>query len=463
MTIPLYISSSGGAYEGVVSYSGDYVDYQANLVAGKYYTIRVYGADLNGGTLADPYLTIYNSGGQVSAAVDDSTGYGHDIAIKFGPVNTTGSYDFRVSGDGGAAGTYTFSLYPADGSGSVPYYIASTGGRATGSVQSIDETSMFESSLTAGKTYHITVFGVDHKGGTLTDPQMFIKNPNGNISVINHQGAETSLITESWGYGHDISMDFVPYYTGTYSFGVQGQNGAIGTFSFGISSAGLTGTSGNDVIDGSSGNVTVNGGTGIDTVRVTAPKSDCTVVINSDDTVTLTLANGAKDTLINIQSIQFSDGTVDVDDAAYGKDTIYRFFNTKTGTHFYSSSLREAEYVNQNWAGTYSNEGAAFQTSLPTDDSKYSDVFRFYNTLTGTHFYTISETERDQVIARYPQYQYEGAAFIAMKAPDPGADPIYRFFNTSTGTHFYTANEAEKLQVIGHLPQYQYEGVAFYI
>ena len=32
-----------------------------------------------------------------------------------------------------------------------------------------------------------------------------------------------------------------------------------------------------------------------------------------------------------------------------------------------------------------------------------SPVFRFFNQVTGTHFYTLAAAERDQVLAAYPQ------------------------------------------------------------
>ncbi|MFQ3573077.1 MAG: trypsin-like peptidase domain-containing protein [Thermodesulfovibrionales bacterium] len=42
-----------------------------------------------------------------------------------------------------------------------------------------------------------------------------------------------------------------------------------------------------------------------------------------------------------------------------------------------------------------------------------SPVYRFFNTSTGTHFYTISTAERDHVRNTYPQFRYEGEAFYA--------------------------------------------------
>jgi len=42
-----------------------------------------------------------------------------------------------------------------------------------------------------------------------------------------------------------------------------------------------------------------------------------------------------------------------------------------------------------------------------------SPVYRLYNTRTATHFYTISVAERDSVVALYPWFTPEGVVFYA--------------------------------------------------
>lgn len=89
-------------------------------------------------------------------------------------------------------------------------------------------------------------------------------------------------------------------------------------------------------------------------------------------------------------------------------------------------------------------------------------AYRFLNTRTGAHFYTVSEAERDQVIETLPQFQYEGPAFTVSTTPQDGLLPVYRFFNTATGVHLYTISEAEKAHIQDNLPTYQFEGVAYH-
>jgi uncharacterized protein (DUF1800 family) len=143
-------------------------------------------------------------------------------------------------------------------------------------------------------------------------------------------------------------------------------------------------------------------------------------------------------------------------------DAVYRFYNRETGTHFYTASVSERDEVVRAFA-QFAYEGAAFAAlSQPRADTV--PVFRFYNKKTGTHFYTTSESERDGIIAYYPQFAYEGPAFHAL--PVAGADgrtAVYRFFNKTTGSHFYTASAAERDKVIATYAAFVYEGIAFYV
>lgn len=72
-------------------------------------------------------------------------------------------------------------------------------------------------------------------------------------------------------------------------------------------------------------------------------------------------------------------------------------------------------------------------------------VFRFFDTHNGSHFYTISASERDQTVASRPDLTLEGVGLNAdTPATDPSAAPVFRFFDTRSGSHFYTASTAER-------------------
>jgi uncharacterized protein (DUF1800 family) len=143
-------------------------------------------------------------------------------------------------------------------------------------------------------------------------------------------------------------------------------------------------------------------------------------------------------------------------------DPVYRFYNTATGTHFYTISAAERDNVLLRYP-QFAYEGAAFG-AFSQQVAGSQPVYRFFNTRTGTHFYTISSTERDFVAATYPQYTYEGAAYYALTAA--GTDQrigLYRFYNNATGAHFYTTSTDERDYVVQHYPQYVLEGIAFYV
>lgn len=141
--------------------------------------------------------------------------------------------------------------------------------------------------------------------------------------------------------------------------------------------------------------------------------------------------------------------------------SIYRFFNSATGTHFYSGLKPEVENVLTH-APTFQFEGAAFFEFKRGPGTV--DVMRFFNTDTGTHFYTADSAEAAHIRATLPGFREEGVAYQAHAEAVTGSTALYRFFNTHTGTHFYTADEAEMQSVrVGLAGVMNYEGTAFYV
>jgi hypothetical protein len=140
---------------------------------------------------------------------------------------------------------------------------------------------------------------------------------------------------------------------------------------------------------------------------------------------------------------------------------VFRFFNVKTGSHFYSASLTEANRVAALYYSIYRYEGMAYVADPPKNATP---LYRFFNKTKGSHFYTATVAERDSVIKRLSKtYTYEGVAYNVSAAPATGAVTVYRFLNRKNGTHFYTATEAERDGVRARLSSiYTYEGIAFY-
>lgn len=139
---------------------------------------------------------------------------------------------------------------------------------------------------------------------------------------------------------------------------------------------------------------------------------------------------------------------------------IYRFFNSSTGAHFFTSDAGERDFVIRTYP-VFQYEGVAFY-AYASATAGQSTVFRFFNRATGAHFYTIDQGERDFVSATYPSYQFEGPIWYAQTAAGSGSTPMYRFFNKKTGAHFYTINQAERDFVIATYTDFVYENVAYH-
>jgi VCBS repeat-containing protein len=168
---------------------------------------------------------------------------------------------------------------------------------------------------------------------------------------------------------------------------------------------------------------------------------------------------------------------------------LWRLFNTDTGGHFFTFNRIERDVVLEDLS-QYRLEPNTFEVIAPSraagdsegtepgssggeagtgvlasdKDGEVEAVYRFFNTETGGHFYTLSEAERDFVIDTLPSYRFEGVGFGAYNDPDDrsGLVPVFRFFNTETGGHFYTASEEERDFVLEELPSYRFEDIGFY-
>ena len=192
-------------------------------------------------------------------------------------------------------------------------------------------------------------------------------------------------------------------------------------------------------------------------------------------------ASCATPTTSNPQAVQF--GRFDVafkagmsDWLSHGLKPVYRFYNNQRGTHFFSQSITEKNFISANYP-QFSFENAVFNAYSNPDTVNAtvtrSPVFRFYNSATQSHFYTIDVAEKDAIVAKisagiWPQYAFEGTSWYGKtaaqftSAPD-GTIPLYRFYRTN-GTHFYTASATEKASIQANLSAYYtYEGIAYYV
>lgn len=141
---------------------------------------------------------------------------------------------------------------------------------------------------------------------------------------------------------------------------------------------------------------------------------------------------------------------------------VVRFSNQNVpGTHFYSASADEVTNVVLNYP-EFQLDGIAFLVGIQPGDNLLP-VHRFANqNVPGTHFYTASEAERQNVVANYPEFRYDGIAYYVFDTTANLGTDVHRFSNqTVPGTHFYTASQAEYQNVLANYPQFRYDGIAY--
>lgn len=165
-------------------------------------------------------------------------------------------------------------------------------------------------------------------------------------------------------------------------------------------------------------------------------------------------------TIFNIQN-----DDIDAAVTIYGSNDItridvFRFYNPTVGGHLYTADVEEKNTVDENI--NFISEGTGFSALSRLDEEidNSVSVYRFFNSQLGSHFFTTSEIEKSHVES-LDNFIFEGTGFRAFNIDTSATIPIYRFFNKISGGHFFTANENEKNMVM-EIPQLNFEGEAFY-
>lgn len=199
------------------------------LTAGQQYVFNLTGAASGGGTLADPYLSLFNSQLEL-VAWDDDDGTGLDSRIIFTP-SITGFYYLAAGTADFGVGTYTIRTsiqgVPA---GDIPAsaFTASklvVGGSTTGVVDFAGDQDWHAVTLTAGQTYRINLQGAG--SGPVDDTVLRLYDPAGALIAYND---DTDLFTNS-------ELTFTASYTGTYFVSAGGFADATGSYSLQIATA----------------------------------------------------------------------------------------------------------------------------------------------------------------------------------------------------------------------------------
>lgn len=146
---------------------------------------------------------------------------------------------------------------------------------------------------------------------------------------------------------------------------------------------------------------------------------------------------------------------------------VYRFWSPVTQSHFYTISKVERDKLIKGYSDVWTFEGTAFKAAPTPFASSLAPVYRFWSDVTQSHFYTISETEKDKLLREYRKiWTFEGIGFYAYPEGrwPSGTRPVYRFWSDVKSAHFYTIDESERDKFLkDYRGIYTYEGIAFYV
>lgn len=114
-------------------------------------------------------------------------------------------------------------------------------------------------------------------------------------------------------------------------------------------------------------------------------------------------------------------------------DNLYRYYNSTSGDHFYTTDFNELG----NGALGYTYEWVQCTIDHSSNASNIP-FYRYYNSTTGTHFYT---TDTSEVPAGFHFEKIQG--WVYANNVTGTMAPLYRYYNTANGMYFYTTNYNE--------------------
>ena len=238
----------------------------------------------------------------------------------------------------------------------------------------------------------------------------------------------------------DAVVDSTPPVTTTNAVATYPKTG--GTIVLTATDAGGSGVKSISYRDGASGAFTTTLGSSVSRPINTAVGSH-------------TLYYYATDNMAN-QELQKSVTYTVYDPSAVTLSPVYRFYNKKNGSHFYTIDPAEKANVEKNLSATYKYEAVVYRVS-PVQIPGSTPVYRFYNKKNGSHFYTTDPAEKANTQKNLSAtYQYEAVVYYVMSGQSAGTTPVYRFYNKKNGSHFYTTDRRREGQhaaePLGDLP-----------
>lgn len=156
---------------------------------------------------------------------------------------------------------------------------------------------------------------------------------------------------------------------------------------------------------------------------------------------------------------------------------VHRFYQREKGFHLYTSDNNEIDNIktrSQRGELKYNYESEKFNVLTSDKDISGVDiagaeeVYRFFNTQTGAHLYTMDENEKSYIETNLKNYNYEGIKFYGFETEPVDIDtvPLYRMLNSQSGSHLFTVDQVEIDHIRSNLPHFTPEGnngVGFYV
>ncbi|MEQ1888713.1 MAG: pre-peptidase C-terminal domain-containing protein [Alphaproteobacteria bacterium] len=221
----------GSFVSGTVERPLDSDWFRINLTAGTRYQFDMEGMSSARGTVADPFLRLFNASGTYAGVFTDNGGTGMNSRFVFTPTESGVYYLDATSSD---FGSYRLSALALVAQTATDDFAASAGtggslvapGNVSGNVDAMGDRDWFRVNLLGGKSYRFELEGVDTTRGTLADPVLQLFDSNG---VFTGAGDDNS------GTGLNSAFIFTPTASGVFYLDVT--SSGAGTYRLSIGDA----------------------------------------------------------------------------------------------------------------------------------------------------------------------------------------------------------------------------------
>ncbi len=289
---------------GTIDLEDDQDWYQVELVAGTLYQFHMLGSPTGDGTLSDPELALRDANG-VELLYDDDGGEGYNSRLEF-HATESGTYYIDAGGRNENIGTFTLNVeeYANEAGDTADHAVTygDLGASVTGTIDFEDDQDWYQVQLDAGSLYVFHMRGSPTGDGTLSDPELALRDANGDELLYDDDGGD----------GYNSRLEFTALESGTYYIDAGGRNENTGTFALEIETVAaqtlvgdagdnlLEGAAANDILAGGAGSDILSGGDGSDTFRFIAGET-------GHDTITDFVAGEGSDDMIEFATSIFTD------------------------------------------------------------------------------------------------------------------------------------------------------------